>query len=291
MGLLSSLMDTKTLRQIATGGLKQVGNTIIEAREQGEEYLTTLAAAREDVNTEGKIIGDNYNKALRVMEGTGNTAFNNFLYTQMAIDQIAGLADLAPTTKDQQLKQLKFQFESLKPEEKAAFEKGNYVEEAKTAYNKEIDNLKVKKGLVNSSATGENTIEALITSGVRKKQKTEEDKIIGQAIPVEIDVPQTTEGEGIYGSIGETAFEDSRLKLMIDQDYIDGTMEELIRNRLIMEGKIYEATPEIIQNLVNQEYNNQVKNARTIFMSQGDDLIVSTKQKITTDDDIDDLLS
>ena len=286
-----SLLSSRTLREIAIGGLKQVGNTIIEARETGEEYLTTLAAAREDVNTEGKIIGDNYNKALRVMEGTGNTAFNNFLYTQMAIDQIAGLADLAPTTKDQQLKQLKFQFESLKPEEKAAFEKGNYVEEAKAAYNKEIDNLKVKKGLVNSSATGENTIEALITSGVRKKQKTEEDKIIGQAIPVEIDVPQTTEGEGIYGSIGETAFEDSRLKLMIDQDYIDGTMEELIRNRLIMEGKIYEATPEIIQNLVNQEYNNQVKNARTIFMSQGDDLIVSTKQKITTDDDIDDLLS
>ena len=286
-----SLLSSRTLREIAIGGLKQVGNTIIEARETGEEYLTTLAAAREDVNTEGKIIGDNYNKALRVMEGTGNTAFNNFLYTQMAIDQIAGLADLAPTTKDQQLKQLKFQFESLKPEEKAAFEKGNYVDEAKAAYNQEIDNLKVKKGLVNSSATGENTIEALITSGVRKKQKTEEDKIIGQAIPVEIDVPQTTEGEGIYGSIGETAFEDSRLKLMIDQDYIDGTMEELIRNRLIMEGKIYEATPEIIQNLVNQEYNNQVKNARTIFMSQGDDLIVSTKQKITTDDDIDDLLS
>jgi len=291
MGLLSSLMDTKTLRQIATGGLRQVGNTIIEAREQGEEYLTTLAAAREDVNTEGKIIGDNYNKALRVMEGTGNTAFNNFLYTQMAIDQIAGLADLAPTTKDQQLKQLKFQFESLKPEEKAAFEKGNYVEEAKAAYNQEIDNLKVKKGLVNSSATGENTIEALITSGVRKKQKTEEDKIIGQAIPVEIDVPQTTEGEGIYGSIGETAFEDSRLKLMIDQDYIDGTMEEIIRNRLIISNEIYNTTPEQIQDLVNQEYNNQVKNARTIFMSQGDDLIVSTKQKITTDDDIDDLLS
>ena len=124
------------------------------------------------------------------------------------------------------------------------------------------------------------------------KRETEEDKIIGQAITPETDVPQTTEGEGIYsGSIGETAFEDSRLKLMIDQDYIDGTMEELIRNRLITEGKIYEATPEIIQSLVNQEYNNQVKNARTIFMSQGDDLIVSTKQKITTDDDIDDLLS
>ena len=286
-----SLLSPKSLRQIAIGGLRQFGNTIAEEREKGEEYLTTLAAAREDVNTEGKIIGDNYNKALRVMEGTGNTAFNNFLYTQMAIDQIAGLADLAPTTKDQQLKQLKFQFESLKPEEKAVYEKGNYVEEAKANYNKEIDNLKTKKGLVNNGRMGENTIEALITTGVRQKMKKEEDKIISQAIVPEIDVPLTTEGEGIYGSIGETAFEDSRLKLMIDQDYIDGTMEELIRNRLIMEGKIYEATPEMIQSLVNQEYNNQVKNAKTIFTSQGDDLIVSTKQKITTDDDIDDLLS
>lgn len=290
MGLLSSLMDAKTLRQIATGGLKQIGNTIVEARETGEEYLTTLAAAREDVNTEGKIIGDNYNKALRVMEGTGNTAFNNFLYTQMAIDQIAGLADLAPTTKDQQLKQLKFQFESLKPEERAAFEKGNYVEDAKAAYDKEIDNLKVKKGLVNSSGTGENTIEALITSGIRKKQKTEEDKIIGQAIPVEIDVPQTTEGEGIYGSIGETAFEDSRLKLMIDQDYIDGTMEEIVRNRLIVSGEIYNTTPEKIQELVNEEYNNQVKNAKRIFLSQGDDLIVTTKVDVD-DTNIDSIIN
>jgi len=290
MGLLSSLMDTKTLRQIATGGLKQVGNTIIEAREQGEEYLTTLAAAREDVNTEGKIIGDNYNKALRVMEGTGNTAFNNFLYTQMAIDQIAGLADLAPTTKDQQLKQLKFQFESLKPEEKAAYEKGNYVEEAKAAYNQEIDNLKIKKGLVNSSGTGQNTIEALITTGVRQKQKTEEDKIISQAITPEIDVPQTTEGEGIYGSIGETAFEDSRLKLMIDQDYIDGTMEEIVRNRLIVSGEIYNTTPEKIQELVNEEYNNQVKNAKRIFLSQGDDLIVTTKVDVD-DTNIDSIIN
>lgn len=290
MGLLSSLMDTKTLRQIATGGLRQVGNTIIEAREQGEEYLTTLAAAREDVNTEGKIIGDNYNKALRVMEGTGNTAFNNFLYTQMAIDQIAGLADLAPTTKDQQLKQLKFQFESLKPEEKASYEKGNYVEEAKAAYNQEIDNLKIKKGLVNSSGTGQNTIEALITTGVRQKQKTEEDKIIGQAITPEIDVPQTTEGEGIYGSIGETAFEDSRLKLMIDQDYIDGTIEELIRNRLIISNEIYNTTAEQIQNLVNEEYNNQVKNAKRIFLSQGDDLIVTTKVEVD-DTNIDSIIN
>lgn len=284
-----SLLSPKSLRQIAIGGLRQFGNTIAEEREKGEEYLTTLAAAREDVNTEGKIIGDNYNKALRVMEGTGNTAFNNFLYTQMAIDQIAGLSDLAPTTKDQQLKQLKFQFESLKPEEKAVYEKGNYVEEAKANYNKEIDNLKTKKGLVNNGRMGENTIEALITTGVRQKMKKEEDKIISQAIVPEIDVPQTTEGEGIYGSIGETAFEDSRLKLMIDQDYIDGTLEELVRNRLLLEGKMMVPNEEI-QSLVNQEYNRQVNSAKQIFMSQGDDLIVNTKQQINTNKDIDDLL-
>ena len=284
-----SLLSSRTLREIAIGGLKQVGNTIIEARETGEEYLTTLAAAREDVNTEGKIIGDNYNKALRVMEGTGNTAFNNFLYTQMAIDQIAGLADLAPTTKDQQLKQLKFQFESLDEDKKTAYETGNYSEIAKKNYDTKINDLKISKGLVNNNRMGENTLEALITKNVRAKGKEEEDKIISQAIVPELDVPTIAEGEGIYGSIGKTAFEDSRLKLMIDQDYIDGTIEDLVRNRLLLEGKMMTPNEEI-QTLVNQENNKQVNSAKQIFMSQGDDLIVNTKQQINTDKDKEDLL-
>ena len=46
-----SLLSPKSLRQIAIGGLRQFGNTIAEEREKGEEYLTILAAAREDVNT------------------------------------------------------------------------------------------------------------------------------------------------------------------------------------------------------------------------------------------------
>ena len=77
-----SLLSPKTFRQIALGGAKQILGTIAEERENGEEYLTTLAAARDDVNLEGKAIGDNYNKALRVMKSTGNTGFNNFLFTK-----------------------------------------------------------------------------------------------------------------------------------------------------------------------------------------------------------------
>jgi hypothetical protein len=76
---------------------------------------------------------------------------------------------------------------------------------------------------------------------------------------------------------------------MIDQEYIDGTLEELVRNRLLLEGKMMVPNEEI-QSLVNQEYNRQVNSAKQIFMSQGDDLIVNTKQQINTNKDIDDLL-
>ena len=229
-----SLLSPKTFRQIALGGAKQILGTIAEERENGEEYLTTLAAARDDVNAEGKTIGDNYNKALRVMKSTGNTGFNNFLFTTMSIDKLAALSDLAPTSLDQQLKQLKFSYESLEDDIKASYEKGNFDEIAKSKYDTEIDELRTKKGLVNSNSMGENTVGALITSGVRKTQKTKEDKIIGQAIVPTLDIPEVDEGTGIYESIGKTAFAESRIKLMIDQDYIDGTLEDIIEIDLLL---------------------------------------------------------
>ena len=290
MGLLSSVFNPRTLRGIAKGAGRSILATIEEERENSETYLATLAAAKEDVNNEGKIIGDNYNKALRVMESTGNTGFNNFLFTTQSIDKLANMSDLAPTTLDEQLKQLKFLYENLPDDKKASYETGNYSEIAKKNYDTEIDKLKISKGLVNNNRMGENTLEALITKNVRAKGKEEEDKIISQAITPELDIPTVAEGEGIYGSIGETAFEDSRLKLMIDQDYIDGTLEELVRNRLIQEGKMMTPNEEI-EKLKNIEYNRQVNAAKQIFMSQGDDLIINTKQQITTEDDINDFLS
>lgn len=290
MGLLSSVFNPRTLRGIAKGAGRSILATIEEERDNSETYLATLAAAKEDVNNEGKIIGDNYNKALRVMESTGNTGFNNFLFTTQSIDKLADMSGLAPTTLDEQLKQLKFLYENLPDDKKATYETGNYSEIAKKNYDTEIDKLKISKGLVNNNRMGENTLEALITKNVRAKGKEEEDKIISQAITPELDTPTVAEGKGIYGSIGETAFEDSRLKLMIDQDYIDGTLEELVRNRLLLEGKMMTPNEEI-EKLKNIEYNRQVNAAKQIFMSQGDDLIINTKQQITTEDDINDLLS
>tara|TARA_R100001015_G_scaffold18124_1_gene10801 strand:+ start:1051 stop:1920 length:870 start_codon:yes stop_codon:yes gene_type:complete len=289
MGLLSGILSSKTVRDIAKGGAIGILNTIEEERKNGENYMTELKAAREDVTTEGQLIGDNYNKALRVMEGTGNTAFNNFLYEQMTIAQLAGLADLAPTTKDQQLKQLKFQFEALGEAEQNAYKEGNYAEQAKEQYDKEIEDLRVSKGLVNNNRMGENTVASLITKGVRQKFKKEEDKVIGQAIVPEIVTPAVEEGAGIYESIGETAFSESRLKLMIDQDYIDGTLEDLVRNRLINEGT-FNIDSQELQTLVNQEYNKQVNSAKQIFMSQGDDLIATITAEVT-DENIDELLT
>ena len=284
-----SLLSPKTFRQIALGGAKQILGTIAEERENGEEYLTTLAAAKEDVNAEGKAIGDNYNKALRVMQSTGNTGFNNFLFTTMTIDKLAALSDLAPTSLDQQLKQLKFSYESLEDDIKASYEKGNFDEIAKSKYDTEIDELRTKKGLVNSNSMGENTVGALITSGVRKTQKTKEDKIIGQAIVPTLDIPEVDEGTGIYESIGKTAFSESRIKLMIDQDYIDGTLEDIIRNRLIAEGR-FDVGSQEVQALINAEYRKQVKAAERIFMAQGDDFLPEMPEDEITNENIDEII-
>ena len=284
-----SLLSPKTFRQIALGGAKQILGTIAEERENGEEYLTTLAAARDDVNLEGKAIGDNYNKALRVMKSTGNTGFNNFLFTTMSIDKLAALSDLAPTSLDQQLKQLKFSYESLEDDIKASYEKGNFDEIAKSKYDTEIDELRTKKGLVNSNSMGENTVGALITSGIRKKQKTKEDKIIGQAIVPTLDIPEVDEGTGIYESIGKTAFSESRIKLMIDQDYIDGTLEDIIRNRLIAESR-FDVSSQEIQALINAEYRKQVRAAERIFMAQGDDFLPEMPEDEITNENIDEII-
>ena len=284
-----SLLSPKTFRQIALGGAKQILGTIAEERENGEEYLTTLAAARDDVNLEGKAIGDNYNKALRVMKSTGNTGFNNFLFTTMSIDKLAALSDLAPTSLDQQLKQLKFSYESLEDDIKASYEKGNFDEIAKSKYDTEIDELRTKKGLVNSNSMGENTVGALITSGVRKTQKTKEDKIIGQAIVPTLDIPEVDEGTGIYESIGKTAFAESRIKLMIDQDYIDGTLEDIIRNRLIAEGR-FDVGSQEVQALINAEYRKQVRAAERIFMAQGDDFLPEMPEDEITNENIDEII-
>lgn len=284
-----SLLSPKTFRQIALGGAKQILGTIAEERENGEEYLTTLAAARDDVNLEGKAIGDNYNKALRVMKSTGNTGFNNFLFTTMSIDKLAALSDLAPTSLDQQLKQLKFSYESLEDDIKASYEKGNFDEIAKSKYDTEIDELRTKKGLVNSNSMGENTVGALITSGVRKTQKTKEDKIIGQAIVPTLDIPEVDEGTGIYESIGKTAFAESRIKLMIDQDYIDGTLEDIIRNRLIAESR-FDVSSQEIQALINAEYRKQVRAAERIFMAQGDDFLPEMPEDEVTNENIDEII-
>ena len=284
-----SLLSPKTFRQIALGGAKQILGSIAEERENGEEYLTTLAAAKEDVNAEGKAIGDNYNKALRVMQSTGNTGFNNFLFTTMTIDKLAALSDLAPTSLDQQLKQLKFSYESLEDDIKASYEKGNFDEIAKSKYDTEIDELRTKKGLVNSNSMGENTVGALITSGVRKTQKTKEDKIIGQAIVPTLDIPEVDEGTGIYESIGKTAFSESRIKLMIDQDYIDGTLEDIIRNRLIAESR-FDVSSQEIQALINAEYRKQVRAAERIFMAQGDDFLPEMPEDEITNENIDEII-
>jgi hypothetical protein len=77
---------------------------------------------------------------------------------------------------------------------------------------------------------------------------------------------------------------------MIDQDYIDGTLEDIIRNRLIAEGT-YDASNQKVQELINAEYRKQVKAAERIFMAQGDDFLPEMPEDEVTNDNIEELLT
>jgi len=285
MGLLSA----KSLVQIGKGVATGVLGTLQDARATSELNLQELKKARDEVNDESQKIGTNYDKALRVASATGNSAFANYLFSKMSLDNLASLGDLAPTTKDEQLKQLKFEFESLDPNIKATYDEGSYSETAKSKYNKDLDDLKIKKGLVYNGNMGNNTVESLITTGVRKKEKVEAEKIMGQVVTPEVTPPAVEEFAGAYGKIGESAFEDSRLKLMIDQDYIDGTLEQIVRNRLMMQN-VFNPEPKEVEQLVNKEYNSQITNAKKVFMTSGGDTLLPTDKTEITNDNINQIL-
>jgi hypothetical protein len=76
---------------------------------------------------------------------------------------------------------------------------------------------------------------------------------------------------------------------MLDQDYIDGTLEDIVRNRLINEGT-FNIDNQQLQDLINKEYNKQVKAAEKIFMAQGDDFLLPTITSEVTNENIDEVL-
>ena len=286
MGLLSS----RNLVNIGIGAAKGTIAIIDEAKATAAMDLDALAKAKDEVNTLSKTKQEEYNNALRVTNSVGGGAFGVYMFETMGAKQISNLSKLSPTDLDNQLKQIKFSFENLPQEQLAIYKEGSYSDIAKSNYNKDIDALKLEKGLVKNNNLGDNTAKTFsgfVTQGVKKTTGEKEDKILGQVAVPEIGVDTSVVGGG-YGSIGQTAFEDSRIKLSIDQDYVDGTLQQDVLNSDVT---LFN-NPKALEEAVNREYALRISNAQTIFMSnQGDMPSVSTDiETEITNENINDIL-
>ena len=265
MGLLSS----RNLVNIGIGVGKGTMSIINEAKATAAMDLDELKKAKVEVNTIAKKKQEEYNNALRVTNSVGGGSFGVYMFETMGAEKLSALSKLSPSELDNQLKQVKFGFENLPKEQAAIYEEGSYSDIAKSNYNKDIDALKLEKGLVKNNNLGESTAKTFsgfVTQGVRKTASKEEDKILGQVSVPEIGVDTSVVGGG-YGSIGQTAFQDSRIKLSIDQDYVDGTLQQSVLNS---NPSLFN-DPKALEEAVNEEYALRVTNAQNIFnTNQGD---------------------
>lgn len=286
MGLLSS----RNLVNIGIGAAKGTIAIIDEAKATAAMDLDALAKAKDEVNTLSKTKQEEYNNALRVTNSVGGGAFGVYMFETMGAKQISNLSKLSPTDLDNQLKQIKFSFENLPQEQLAIYKEGSYSDIAKSSYDKDIDALKLEKGLVKNNNLGDNTAKTFsgfVTQGVKKTTGEKEDKILGQVAVPEIGVDTSVVGGG-YGSIGQTAFEDSRIKLSIDQDYVDGTLRQDMLNKDFTLSNNSKA----LQEAMDKEYALRISNAQTIFMTnQGDIPSVNTDiETEITNENINDIL-
>ena len=94
---------------------------------------------------------------------------------------MAGLNNLSESDLNTELSSLKSKFNALDDSQKAELTEGGFSEAVTSSYNKEVDALKVKKGLVNNNNMGEataNTLTGKVQQMVDRQAQPRRDDII-----------------------------------------------------------------------------------------------------------------
>ncbi len=154
MGLFNA---TEFFKGVAKEGL----NMFDKAEVISEEGLANLKIARDEVNEEIANIKDNHNKAMQIGDSVGGGAFAQYLVASEGLNNLAAYADLSLSDRTKELALAKSNFEKLDPEQKAIYTDGGFSEDVTSSYDKEVEALKVKKGLVNTNNMGEATANTL----------------------------------------------------------------------------------------------------------------------------------
>lgn len=237
MGLLSS----KTFRQIAIGAGTGILEGIQEARIKGEEGLANLKKAREEVTEEVANLKNTYESALTVGASVGGGAFANFIFNEYNNDiaTIAALNQMTPENKNEALADLKKKFEDLPEEARDTYQ--DYTKFAKSKFAKDVNELKINKGLQTSNNMGSSTTNLLtrlmtqppkdireqqeeVVSGFRQPELDVTEPMEGGYKAIRPEVPKITVDQGdilsyLKNSIDTFSFEQKETKDLFERDY------------------------------------------------------------------------
>ena len=108
----------------------------------------------------------NYDKAIQIGDTVGGGAFAKYLFNTQDINYLANLSESTQESRIGELSTLKKVYENLPDTEKARYEEGEVGDVVKEQYNREVDELKVKNGLVNTNNMGDATANTLAGLGV-----------------------------------------------------------------------------------------------------------------------------
>jgi len=170
----------------------------------GEEGLENLKIARKEVSEEISTIKDEHNKAIQVGDNVGGGSFAKYLIDTQDISYLASLSGSTQASRTEELSALKKSFDSLSPDQKAIYEEGEFSESAKGKFDSKVNELKVKKGLVNTNNMGEATantlsgkVQTMVDRGFAPRREAIIDSVGGgelrKSTPVEGGIESLTE--------------------------------------------------------------------------------------------------
>ena len=265
-------------------GVAKEGLTMFDKAESiSEEGLANLKIARDEVNEEIAEVKDRHNKAMQIGDNVGGGAFAQFLVKQRGLDYMAGLNDLSESDLNTELSSLKSKFNALDDGQKAELTEGGFSEAVTSSYDKEVDALKVKKGLDNNNNMGEataNTLTGKVQQMVDRQAQPRRDDIIStvgggklrESEPIEggFDaVPSGMQGEIPYHLAGAYGMEYQELKNTAESAFekylesnrfkVDGT------NMYLTSQKFDEVASIVFPRLSSQEAREEISSIATIL--------------------------
>ena len=261
------------------GAVKEGVNIFEEAEQIGKESVSILKEAKEEVQEEINTVSNNYDKAIALADSAGGGAFGKYLFNYYGnIEQLAGLADLAPEDRTKQLSLIKSEYNNLPDETKAKLSDGDFSEMVDKRYNLDVD--RIKSGLVNENNMGEataNTLIGRIQSMVDKRFEPQREQIISTVGGRDLRESDPVEGgfESIAATTGRIDWNTAGPEYLATKQSINAEFDKYFNSRKFKTANTYTDNEFIkeVGNVVGVEdlttVRNKLEEAQQILQGQG----------------------